>query len=616
MHIKKKYLPIEKIEEVKIYDLNKETIFHDSPKVIEVEPSEFETVLTHISSDVNRYIPINNGEDLIITGFGRTLKQRLNITSEEVLGRRFSECLPFYHNLFHHYIEKVVNKKSKVEKLRLLYFEENKLTLILTVVITLEKNGLLYMINNYEAQLINNENTSSGKESDQLYLMEYISQTGSYYRTNNKYTWTNGIYSIINRHKRSTDKYYNIIFDLALKEDKIKIEKKIHKNIHKNRKIKEKIKIKTENGKIKTLECNLYPQYDNNNKYVGIYGFFKDISSDSDICNPIDYILNGFSQNQKLALLIEPFSKKYSFTKSFYNIIGRKKEDYIHNHNIYKHIGEKEVVEKLKKMESGEIDKFDETFTFYKNKTTQKTVPCKLILESFYLYNKRHTIGFLIDITEDMEKREQIQLIEKQKIIIKEVHHRIKNNFQILNSFMNLEKREYSENPELIIEHLQSRINSLSILHTQTYESLDFENLNASDTIEKQDESLKNLLISHKDLTYITHIDSKIWLPISIVTPLLLIINELTINSVKHAFDNNIKNKQIYKHMKLINENTCEFVFKDNGVGLKNDERKHLGLTIIKSLIKQINGTLEITVDYGTQFKITFPLNQEYVGYK
>lgn len=272
--------------------------------------------------------------------------------------------------------------------------------------------------------------------------------------------------------------------------------------------------------------------------------------------------------------------------------------------------------QKLKKMESGEVNKFDETFTFYKDKTTKKPITCELILENFYVNNELHTIGFLIDITQDIEKREHIKIIEKQKIIIKEVHHRIKNNLQILNSFINLEKREYSKEPELIIEHMQSRLNSLSILHAQTCESLDFENLNVNEAITQQEKTLNNLLSSHNDINFITYIDSELWMPISLVTPLLLIINELTTNSVKHAFNDNTKNKQIYKHMKLIDGETCEFVFKDNGIGLKDTKMQNLGSVIIKSLIKQINGTLELTVNNGTQFKIKFPINQEYVGYK
>ena len=62
-----------------------------------------------------------------------------------------------------------------------------------------------------------------------------MSQTGSYYKTNNKYTWTNGIYNILGRHQKSSDKYYNIIFDLALKEDKEKIREEIKNNLNINK---------------------------------------------------------------------------------------------------------------------------------------------------------------------------------------------------------------------------------------------------------------------------------------------------------------------------------------------------------------------------------------------
>lgn len=272
MNIEKKYFPIEKVEEVKIYDLSKEVIFYNSPKVTDVEPLEFESILNQISSDVNQFIPVDNGEDLIVTRFGKTLLQRLNINPKDILGRRFSECLPFYHDLFKEHVKKVVNKKSKIEKLRLLYFEENTLSLIVTTII-MEKNGYIYIINNYEAESIT-KTSAIKNHSDKLYLIEYMSQTGSYYKINNKYAWTNGIYNILGRHQKSSDKYYNIIFDLALKEDKEKIKKSLNENLPRKMEIKEKIRIKTENGKIKTLECNLYPKY-NNNEYVGIYGFLK-----------------------------------------------------------------------------------------------------------------------------------------------------------------------------------------------------------------------------------------------------------------------------------------------------------------------------------------------------
>lgn len=87
----------------------------------------------------------------------------------------------------------------------------------------------------------------------------------------------------------------------------------------------------------------------------------------------------------------------------------------------------------------------------------------------------KYTIGFLIDITKDIEKSKQLEYAKRQSIIIKEVHHRIKNNFQILNSFINIEKKVYQDKPELVIEHMQSRLQSLADLHNQTYKNGDFE---------------------------------------------------------------------------------------------------------------------------------------------
>ena len=124
----------------------------------------------------------------------------------------------------------------------------------------MEKNGYIYIINNYEAESIT-KTSAIKNHSDKLYLIEYMSQTGGYYKINNKYAWTNGIYNILGRHQKSSDKYYNIIFDLALKEAKEKIKKSLNENLPRKMEIKEKIRIKTENGKIKTLKCNLYPKY-------------------------------------------------------------------------------------------------------------------------------------------------------------------------------------------------------------------------------------------------------------------------------------------------------------------------------------------------------------------
>lgn len=95
----------------------------------------------------------------------------------------------------------------------------------------------------------------------------------------------------------------------------------------------------------------------------------------------------------------------------------------------------------------------------------------------------------------------------------------------------------------------------------------------------------------------------------------MLIINELTTNSIKHAFKNDENQEKIItKSAKLINNETCELIYTDNGKGIKKIENTegHLGLNIIQSLTKQINGTLEInTPENGSRFKIIFPIKED-----
>lgn len=87
-------------------------------------------------------------------------------------------------------------------------------------------------------------------------------------------------------------------------------------------------------------------------------------------------------------------------------------------------------------------------------------------------------------------------------------------------------------------------------------------------------------------------------------------------NAIKHAFPNaNMKNKTISKKIDFIDENTCEFILKDNGVGLESPEQlinHNLGWEIVKSLTKQIDGSIEILdPPVGTEFRIVFPTKHE-----
>ena len=104
----------------------------------------------------------------------------------------------------------------------------------------------------------------------------------------------------------------------------------------------------------------------------------------------------------------------------------------------------------------------------------------------------------------------QNQLVESneiQLILIKEIHHRVKNNLQVLNSFLNLEKRAYKNDPNLIIEHMQTRLASLALLHEKTYHSKDFKNINLKEYMIDHDRQTKGLVDLPAGIEFETYVD-------------------------------------------------------------------------------------------------------------
>ena len=293
------------------------------------------------------------------------------------------------------------------------------------------------------------------------------------------------------------------------------------------------------------------------------------------------------------------------------------KDEYHHTKDIIENILEENVKEELYKLLNGEIEEVNCIFTYkvHGNEDDQKI--CELFIERFVYGNKEHSIGFLTDIT--LARQKQIELIESNEtksILIKEVHHRVKNNLQVLSSFLNLERRAYGDNPNNILDNMQARLSSLALLHEKTYNTEDFININLEDYMKDQDSTL-HALFGAKDINFVSDVNPKIHLSMDVITPLLLIVDELTMNAIKHAFpDPNMPNKTISKKIDYVEDHICELILRDNGVGLESPEsliNHNLGWEIINNLTRQINGELEILdCEVGTGFRIVFPENFEH----
>ena len=619
MHVERRYRELEKIEEIRVYNIERNEVFQQSKPVKQLDKVRFSNVMKHIPSDINVFHPIDD-DDFLVERIGWNLLERLNLKLEDVEGRKLSETSPFYYDIFKDTFKEVC-ETGETKAMRMFYYISDKIVTLANIHILCDE-GKIYAISDLtKADNITKTAEEQQKEDDEnkATLIEYFSQTGSFYKAHDEYTWTPGIYNILNRTKETSDAFYNIIFDLVIPEDKPLVEELLGTMSPKTDTYENIIRIKTTGGHIKYLDTYLYSKFDENGEEVSSYGLFKDISIDSHkhLTRPVDFMLNGFNHNSKLSLLVEPLSKRYEFSEGFYKMIEIPKSEYIHKKSILNNIVEEDVRRELKKLIDGKITEVNKVFTYKVNGDKNNIKTCELFIERFKYGNKDHSIGFLTDITLSRKKQQElIKTNATKNILIKEVHHRVKNNLQVLNSFLNLERRAYGDNPNRILDNMQARLSSLALLHEKTYQTEDFININLEDYMKDQDSTL-HMLFGAKNINFTSEVDPRIHLSIDIITPLLLIVDELTMNAIKHAFpDPDMPNKTISKKIDFIDEHICELILRDNGVGLKNPDalvNHNLGWEIINNLTRQINGELEILdCEVGTGFRILFPVNFEH----
>ena len=200
--------------------------------------------------------------------------------------------------------------------------------------------------------------------------------------------------------------------------------------------------------------------------------------------------------------------------------------------------------------------------------------------------------------------------LDEKEILLREIHHRVKNNMQIISSLLNLQRLHVEETETLdILRESQGRVRSMAMIHEKLYQSPNFTRIDFKDYIEKL---VSSLLYTYKvqgqDIKQVLEVRD-LEMNIDTAIPCGLIINELVTNSLKYAFPTpesegiiQIELNQVEDHFKLI--------ISDNGVGLPQDiqveQSETLGLQLVNNLVKQLEGTLQIDRGKGTKFIIIF----------
>ena len=217
-------------------------------------------------------------------------------------------------------------------------------------------------------------------------------------------------------------------------------------------------------------------------------------------------------------------------------------------------------------------------------------------------------IGF--DITENKKNEEKItQSLKEKDVLLKEVHHRVKNNMQVISSILNLQSSYVRDSYALnLLKECQNRIKSMAFIHESLYQTKNFESVNFSEYVTTLSKNLVHTYsINTKKIKLILTLDD-LYLNLDASIPCGLIINEIISNSLKYAFPDN-RDGIIFVTLR-VDKNKVKIEVGDNGVGIpENVDIKHtqtLGLQLVDTLVEQISGTLKLNRSKGTIFSIEF----------
>ena len=221
-----------------------------------------------------------------------------------------------------------------------------------------------------------------------------------------------------------------------------------------------------------------------------------------------------------------------------------------------------------------------------------------------------HVYGTVQDVTERKMVEEKLKksLTEKE-VLLKEIHHRVKNNLMVISSLLNLQSQYIKDKEALdIFRESQNRARSMALIHERLYQSPDLKRIDFGDYIQTLSKDLFHSCITNLGRVKMNLNVENLMVDINTTVPLGLIVNELVTNSMKHGFVGDTKGEiNIEFH-----EEGDEFVLVvlDTGVGFPDDidfrNTSTLGLQLVNNLTTQIDGKIELNKDKGTEFRITF----------
>ena len=199
-------------------------------------------------------------------------------------------------------------------------------------------------------------------------------------------------------------------------------------------------------------------------------------------------------------------------------------------------------------------------------------------------------------------------------MLLKEVHHRVKNNLQVISSILNLQSSYVKDQGTLnILKESQNRIKSMAFIHESLYQTKDFSSINFTEYVQNL---ANNLMHSYSNINHDVKLKldiQNVFLNLDLAIPCGLIINEIVSNALKYAFVEKREDCEIRINMSVRGDKLL-LMIGDNGKGLPANidyrNTESLGLQLVVTLVDQLSGTIELENNNGVNFIIIFKYNE------
>lgn len=598
-------------------------LYHPQKKIMDIEDIKFKKAFDIIGSEV--FILKKYEEDYIIV---QPNKLHLKYTMgkyENTIGRFYSDLYPIYSKAFFKKILDEVDKTDKTLTIKSVTTFKDKIKSINQH--TVFKTDGYFFINSKDLKqeefFKKNEESFLNNTNQGIYE---INEKGKIHYINNIFSEITGY----NLKEISEIDIAGIIIEYNNFEHKNASDNEIRSKLETGELIsaQSEMKILTKNKEIKWLNSNTYALY--SDKGLCLRGILQDITKNKEkIINSLHLQenLKNISAFSKIAIINDNGKATY-YTGELKNILETEK---LSNYNGFMYLNF--ILEEDRKIFLNSISKLSHENPYTKFIARIKTGKGNIKYIQHYikdLYNNPKndskieilqekvkfvkekyyatSIVLLQDITEEIKKQqEKEELLEKitvqnseKEILLESLHDKVKNNLQLILSFIDLEERFKENEPEAIISIIKSRVTNMAIAYEMLYNSPDLTHINIKSFFNEY----SRRFIKNTSTNLIINIDSEIIIPVNILSDLSFMINELLAASLK-LIDRKEKNSTISINIKINHGKLIVHFFNSGKIDKEDNRIPQLNLIMVENFVDKYNGIFKDKTDKKIEYEVT-----------